>query len=378
MSTPTIIATHAEWTHLCGRLHGMRRIAIDLESNGLHGYPARICLMQVAAGGAAYLVEPRAFGAGDELRKLFADGSLEKILHSCSYDVRSLYNDYQAVVLGLFDTAIAAQFLGATRLGLGNVMKEFLGIELQKSRALQKMDWSIRPLPSEAVRYAVNDVLHLERLRDHLAKSLEEKGRLDWVREEFTRMEALRPEPPEPPDAALLRMKGAQHLTPRQRAVLREVYLFREQLAHEFDRPPFKVMGNDVLLFLAKHPHSRLASVKGLSRWLLANAQEGLCEALARGEHAPPVKPPQQPRFPSLPWTQKAHQRLDALKTWRTQTAQALNVDPSILWPMASLERLALYPDSRGRELHDGGNGDVRAWQRATFASVIEALPLWS
>ena len=83
---------------------------------------------------------------------------VEKVFHSADYDVRSLDREWGFRIRGLFDTSIAAAFVGATRLGLGAVLEEFLKETVNKSRKLQRADWSLRPLSGEALDYAAADV----------------------------------------------------------------------------------------------------------------------------------------------------------------------------------------------------------------------------
>jgi ribonuclease D len=325
--------------------------------------------------GRVFLVDPHALGNGDELRKLTADRHIEKIFHSCDYDIRSLDRDYRVRLNNLFDTAIAAQFLGATRLGLANVLQEFLGVTLEKNKKLQQMDWGMRPLPGRALQYAVDDVLYLIPLRNHLADKLQRLHRLEWVLEESRRMQDLRHRPPDPPEEAFKSVKGCRALKPHQLAVLREVYTFRELVSRAYNRPPFKVMSSATMIELAKRPRVKLSAVHGVSSWLLKRAEPELREALERGRHAPPVIVPVSRR--RSPWRQASLNLLAALKTWRKKQGEVLRLDPSLLWPASSLERMALHPETKDRELFEPHNNDVRVWQQNMFNEQIAALPIW-
>jgi hypothetical protein len=61
-------------------------------------------------------------------------------------------------------------------------------------------------------------------------------------------------------------------------------------------------------------------------------------------------------------------QRLSRLKVWRASLGATLSLDPSLLWPKASLERLAKAPDTFSVELT---SADIRRWQRDHFASAL-------
>ena len=78
---------------------------------------------------------------------------------------------------GLFDTSIAAAFVGSDKLGLAAVLNEYLDVEVNKDKKLQRADWSRRPLTDEMLRYAAQDVLHLGRLKATLDGKLARLGR---------------------------------------------------------------------------------------------------------------------------------------------------------------------------------------------------------
>lgn len=369
------VSTRSQWHKAYACLRGEDCLAVDIESNGLHAYPERVCLLQFAVHGRVFLIDPGALGSADELRKLMADSRIEKIFHSCDYDMRSLDRDYRVRVENLFDTSIAAQFLGATRLGLANILQEFLGVTLEKSKKLQQMDWGMRPLPDRALQYAVDDVLYLITLRNHLAEKLQRLHRLEWVLEESRRMQDLRHRPPDPPEEAFKSVKASRTLKPHQLAVLREVYMFRELVSRAYNRPPFKIMSSATMIELSKRPRAKLSTVHGLSSWLLKRAEPELREALEQGRHAPPVVIPVTRR--RSPWRQASLNRLAVLKTWRKKQGEVLLLNPALLWPASSLERMALRPETKDRELFVPHNNDVRLWQQKMFSEQIAALPIW-
>ena len=185
------------------------------------------------------------------LGQLLADSSVEKVIHAASNDIRVLDKEWSFRVANVFDTSIAAQFCGMRRVGLDTVLRETLGVAIVKSKSLQRADWTARPLSDEALQYAVDDVLHLRDLRDELTRRLEELGRMEWVREEFSRLENVRYRQPDPPDIAFLNVKGSRALGPQELAVLRELYVFRHNEGVRRDTPPFKILGDSVLTAIA-------------------------------------------------------------------------------------------------------------------------------
>jgi ribonuclease D len=347
------------------------RVAVDLESNGFHRYPERVCLVQLAAGDAVYFIDPLSIEDVSPLGRLLADASVEKVFHSADYDIRSLGRDWGFRVRGLFDTSIAAAFTGSERLGLGAVLKEHVNVDIPKSKKLQRADWTIRPLSDEMLRYAAEDVLHLARLRTVLHRKLDKLGRAAWVEEETERLAAVRHSAPDV-EWGFLSTKGSRDLDDRGLAVLRALHGFREKEARRRDRPPFKIISDAVIVALASEPSSDLARVKGIGPYGRARNSSGLRRAIREGLAAAPVKRPRPQRSGksrlSRQEREAAPKRLRLLKQWRLEHASRLKLDPGMLWPAASLERLSLRPGELDDELQ---SAEVRRWQRQELGQSL-------
>ena len=204
------------------------RVAVDIESNGFFRYHERICLVQISAGETAFIVDPLTIDDVRPLGDLLADSSVEKIFHASGYDLRSFDRDWGFKVSNLFDTLVAAAFVGAEQLGLQSVVKEYTGVILPKDRKLQRSDWTLRPLSSEALTYAASDVVHLLRVRDAISEQLKKLSRLSWVQEESRMMQKVRHTQPNR-ELAFLSAKGSRELDGRGLAILRSLFEFRER-----------------------------------------------------------------------------------------------------------------------------------------------------
>lgn len=348
-------------------------VALDIESNGFHRYPERICLVQLATGGNIFLIDPLAFENIAPLGELLACPSVEKMFHAASHDIRSLDRDWHFQVTPLFDTSIAAAFVGHRSLGLASLLKECLGVDIPKSKRLQRADWTNRPISAELRNYAAADVRHLHRLASILRERLDELGRTEWVREECERLANVKYVPPDV-GAAFLTVKGSRDLDGRGLAVLRSLHGFREREARSRDRPPFKIFSDAVLVTLAANQDCDLSEVKGIGRYAFGRRASGVRKAIREGLDATPVRRSRhrgedRPRV-GTGERKAARERLRLLKQWRLELAMTLNLDPGLLWPAKSLERISANPSHIASELHDPG---VRHWQRQEFtASLIE------
>ena len=366
MSEYELVETTDQLARAADALSRSSTVAVDLESNGFFRYREQICLVQLASTDAVYLVDPLAVGDISPLGELMAEPAVEKIFHASGYDIRSLDRDWGFRVNSLFDTSVAAAFVGSKRLGLQAVLEEHAGVRLPKPRRLQRSDWTVRPLSDEAMRYAAGDVAYLARLRNTLADRLRRLERAHWVREECERMGRLRHSEPDR-EGAFLSVKGSRALDGRGLAVLRSLCRLREELARELDRPPFKVMSNDALLSVSADPDTKLGEVKGLGRFRRRPGVQRLRDAIREGLDADPVRPPKQTPYRerlSPSERGKVGERMKRLKQWRTALGTQLGLDPSLLWPTASLTRLARSPGTLSAELE---SPDVRLWQSREF-----------
>ena len=94
----------------------------------------------------------------------------------------SLRRDFGLILGSLFDTMLAARFLGRPALGLQALAGGELGVRIEKDE--QRSDWGSRPLSRQQIDYARQDTQHLLPLADRLSHELDVRGRLSWVLEE--------------------------------------------------------------------------------------------------------------------------------------------------------------------------------------------------
>jgi ribonuclease D len=344
---------------------GIKAIGLDTESNSRHHYPEQLCLIQIATGHNVYIIDTITLENIEPLRKVLADKATMKVIHGADYDIRSLDRHCGFRVHNLYDTYVAARFAGLTEVGLAALLRDLLGVNIIKSKRLQTADWGRRPLSDEAIDYAAGDVHHLLALQQILDKRLKTLGRTEWVAEEFTRLEETRFNPPDM-ENSFRNVKGAEHLDARSLAVLRSIFLFREEESLRRHQPPFFVMPDEAMIRVAATPAINLAEVYGISQ--LPRFRAGLQQAVRDGLSATPVKPLPRVRFE--PMTAEQLRRFAGLKAWRAEIAAKLALDPALLWPTPSLQQLAKEPEIINRE---NINSNVRQWQYVEFASSLRA-----
>lgn len=354
---------------LVGRLRSGPRLAVDLEADSLYRYRERICLIQICFSQGSAIIDPLVLQDLEPLRPILDDPSLEKVFHGADYDLR-LLKTVGFTPRGVFDTMVAAQCLGARRLGLSDLLEERLGIRLEKR--FQRADWSKRPLPLPMLEYALLDTCHLLALRDSLAGELEALGRMEWAKAHFLELESIGPLRREPPNA--LKTRGAKDLDNRSRAVLQTLLEWREEQAKAKDVPVFKILQTETLVSLARArplDQKAMLGVPGITQKALKAWGEGLLKAVQEGLERPPICCLDAPRA-SQQNPPGSRKRFLALKQIRDRTARQEGVHPGILCPNSLLLTLAACPP---QDLHCRMGELLRPWQKKMLGDrFLEAL----
>jgi ribonuclease D len=357
------------------RLSGQPLLGVDTEAAGFHRYLDRISLVQISSRDENVLIDPLALPSLDILGQLFADAHVEKVFHDADFDLRILDRDLGLRVRNLFDTQIAAAFLGARGLGLGAVIETYLGVSLPK--AFQRADWAERPLSDGMKEYAATDTAYLPALRDALRTELVTAGRLHWAEEEFARREETRWVAPVNGDA-FLRMKGARDLRPRGLAILRELVQWREAVAEERDQAPFRILSNQALLEMAVKPpttSAELRKIQGMSAGLADRRGAQILAAVRRGADLPEAD---LPRFPQTTRPERdpvVEARADRLRAGRDGVAASLNLDPGFLISRAVLDEVARQNPASPEAL--AAIPGMRRWQMEAVGGEI-LRTLWA
>lgn len=368
LEAPTLVADKADLDSLLEHLAKVDLVAVDTESNSMHAYRERVCLVQLSFDGADYLVDPLAVDIAP-LGDLFADPGVEKIFHAAEYDVMCLRRSFGFSFENLFDTMLAARILGWPKFGLGNILSERHGVTLNKR--MQRHDWGRRPLTHEAIDYARMDTRFLEELRAEQLASLDEGAMVEEARAAFARValaEATdRPWDPE----GYWGIKGARHLDPEEAAILRALYAFRERLAERLDRPRFKIAGDTVLLAIAQdRPKNRdqLARIRGVPAPLVRRNARAILDAVRdAGDAEPPTPPPRPKRKPKTP----ADERFERLKKWRQQRASERGVEADVI--LGKRELLALADAGPTTREQLAATGALDAWQLGRYGDELLA-----
>jgi len=316
-------------------------VALDLEADSLYSFPERVCLVQISSRRGNAILDALAVGDGMlALGTLIQDPRILKVLHGGDYDIRLMKKAYGFAVANVADTMIAAQLLGRDQLGLAALLAESMGVQVEKR--YQRANWARRPLPKEMRDYAALDTAYLLRLWHLLRDELVRLGRLTWAVEEFDLLAAVEPAPDRP--ATWFDVKGAYKLSTSDRAVLQSLVTVREAVALAWNRPPFKVLGNGVLLAWAREPPESISDVvgtRGANRGILRRLASQILQAVRRGQKIGPRGLLEPDTVRHSPLSPEERRTLQRLKEVRRTAADRLGLDPGLVVTTATLARLA-------------------------------------
>jgi ribonuclease D len=290
---PEIITTESALASLVDELSEVPRYALDTEFHRERTYWPRLALVQVAwrsqpeGYGRVVLIDPLAVDPAPFAKVLSGPGVM--VAHAASQDLEVLGRACQLLPGTLFDTQIAAGFLGYGSASLASLVERFLGLRLAKGDRLT--DWSRRPLTASQVAYAGSDVAYLLDLADVISEQLTLRGRLSWAEEECATLFA-RPLSPTEPLEAWWKLRDNRQLQGVSRAIAQEVAAWREDKARALDVQPRMVLPDLALLSIAHSPPlsvSALRETRGIDvRHLRAGAEQDIMAAVEAGKALPP------------------------------------------------------------------------------------------
>ncbi len=367
------VTTDEDLAQACRQLENYKIIGVDLEADSMHSFSEKICLIQIAGGSLAYLVDPFCISDFSPLCRVLEDSGIIKVFHGSDFDIRSLDRELSVEVAGLFDTEIACRFLNIKERGLGALLKSFFNIDVDKK--YQKVDWSRRPLKDEMIAYSVGDVANLAELHDILRGRLENAGRLAWAEEEFGLQAKVKYEYNHTLPL-FKRFKGAGKLDNRSLAVLEHLLGVRLSQAEKKDLPPFKIMSNQSIMTMATRRPRSVPEILALK--VLSPKQAGmygtLCvDAIETALALPHRDLPSFPRIRMPRKTPKVLARINALKKMREDASVSLGMEPGFLINNNLIAKVAQENPATLENL--GGIACIRKWQVAALGGqILEVL----
>jgi ribonuclease D len=336
------------------------RYALDTEFHRERTYHPKVALVQLAWPGGIALVDPLAVDIRP-LATLFG-GPGVAVIHAAQQDLDVLTRACGAVPSRLFDTQLAAGFLGHATPSLGNLLSAELGVKLPKADRLS--DWLRRPLTAGQEAYGAADVAHLLELQDRLVAELEELGRLEWAEAECEELR-VRPTGPGDPCDAWLKLKDVRTLRGRSRGVARAVAAWRERRAADLDLPVRFVLPDLAVLGIAQRPPETAEELRQTRGVEERHARGSTANELLAAVRDGLTHPVDLPETNGEELDRQLRPAVTLVSAWVSQLARDQHIDTALLATRADLVDL-LRGDPNARLAH--------GWRAATVGDDIRHL----
>jgi ribonuclease D len=233
--------------------------AIDTEFLRERSYYPNLALIQINFGDRTVLIDPLVVDVAPLKRLL--ESNVVAVFHAADQDLEILEMACGALPKKMFDTQLAAGFLGFSTPSLLNLVERVLGVRLSKGDRLT--DWTVRPLTAAQCAYAASDVTHLLELRARLLAELEAAGRVSWLEHETETLRS-RPRGQHDPQRAWWRLKDGRVLRGHDRLIAQELCAWRERRAQSEDRPVRFVMADLAVVAISQAKPTSVAALGGI------------------------------------------------------------------------------------------------------------------
>ena len=288
------IDSEKQLTDFCQRAAKSPYIAFDTEFVSESRYRPELCLLQVATDSEYAIVDTLIVKNASEFWQLLVTGDHVTIAHAAREEFLFCYRDSGQRPKNLFDVQLAAGLVGFDfPAAYGNLVAKILGKPIDKGET--RTDWMKRPLSERQIDYALQDVVHLKPIYDSIVAELQRLNRMDWLVEEIGNWQnALELSEIEP---QWQRVSGISNLNPQALAIVRELWILRDQEAERKNRSPKRVLPDDLIVELARRGTAepkRLKAIRGFESRVSASLINRIAEAIEQANALPPEQLPQR------------------------------------------------------------------------------------
>ncbi|WP_420849038.1 ribonuclease D [Pseudomonas jilinensis] len=345
LAQPLMIDQDAELAAWCERWRQLPYVAVDTEFVRTETFYPIAGLLQVGDGRQAYLIDPLKISDWSPWVELLRDPAVTKVLHSCSEDLEVFQHLCGATPAPLFDTQLAAAYLGMDfSMGYSRLVLSLLGIDLPKDET--RSDWLQRPLSEAQIDYAARDAVHLAELYQVLAPRIDAAGLRDWLLEDTAEQVAVSTAETDP-ELAYQQTKQAWRLKPSQLAVLKVLASWREREARRRDQARNRLLRERAMYPLAQYQPDNLQAlsrIEDMHPRTVRHDGQTLLALIRQGQAMPEDQWPE--RLPE-PLPADANRLLKALRKVGQTHAERLGIAPELMLRKKVLESLVRsgYPN---------------------------------
>ncbi len=280
----------------CAEISECPLIGFDTEFVSEDSYRPQLCLIQVVAGDRLAIIDPFPMEQTEVFWQLLTEPGRTVIAHAAREEARFCYRYTGKPIAGLFDTQLAAGFVGMEYpASLGTLVQRLVNKTLPKGET--RTNWARRPLTRDQIIYALHDVTDLQSMYEKLSGMVNDLDRQSWLEEETAvfQQKVIDAETRE----NWRRVSGCSGLNPRQLETVRQLWIWRENRAKETDRLPRRVMRDDLIVELARRgsaDQKKVRGIRGMERRGYNDHYADIAEAIQIALDTPDEELPRRPR----------------------------------------------------------------------------------
>ncbi|MFC1757861.1 ribonuclease D [Planctomycetota bacterium] len=367
------ITTDEQLEKLCSNLANSTYIGFDTEFVSEDSYFPELCLVQVAADDVLAVIDPQEITDMSPFWNALSNGDHLTIAHAAREEFRFCRLAVQRRPANLFDVQLAAGLVGIEYpASYGKLLNKLLGVRLAKGET--RTDWRRRPLSDKQIDYALQDVIYLKDIHSKIEAKLIKLGRLEWLQEEMSvwqdEMEAAEKQ------ERWRRVSGISGLPEKALVIVRELWRWREEIAQSKNRPPRRVLRDDLIVELARRGKSdvkQIRAIRGLDRSVAKHQIPMLSDAIAAALELPktewpkPYRPKPSPRATLLG---------QFISTALSSICRSQQLAPSIVGTVQDVRDLVTYhvfTDDESIDLEEIP-ALAKGWRAAVVGRSIEDL----
>lgn len=370
-AAPTIahrwIETDDELAAVLDELLETDRYALDTEFHRERTYFPKLALVQIAWHRSGdtddqqlVLIDPLGVDV-TPLARLFESPSL-CVIHAAQQDIDVLTHAVGAIPGKIFDTQIAAGFVGYGTPSLVSLLNGEVGVNPPKGDRLT--DWLRRPLTDAQRNYAATDVEYLLEVHDKLLHKLDEVGRGSWAEDACEELRT-RPASGSNPADAWLRLKDSRSLRPKARAVAQSVAAWREERAMRVDIPVRQVLPDLAVLGVSQRAPTTLKELRQARGVDDRHTRGGIAEEILAAVDAGRGNTPPEPPRSVDDLDRNLRPAVTLISAWVSQIARDEKIDTAQLATRADI--VSFLREDDGARLASG-------WRATLLGDGITAL----
>jgi len=251
----TWVRSDQELAQVCDLWSAAAMLALDTEFVRTETFYAYLGLIQVCLAEQSWLIDPLTINDWQPFADILINPGIVKVFHSMSEDADVLKHSVGVTIVNVFDTQIAAGFLGyPVQMSYAKLVEELFAQSLPKEST--RSDWLKRPLDDKQCEYAAADVYWLYQAYELFAVQLQAQGRYDWVMEDCQRQ--VDSYSPVAPENYYLKLRGGWKLKGSRLQALKDLAAWREVLAQASNYNRGRILADKELIVIAeKMPTNR-------------------------------------------------------------------------------------------------------------------------